>query len=384
MPFFATLASRNAARAIAWALVPVFAALTAPTGAVAQEPSEAQVPSDSPDTTGIRVIAVGDVMPGTEFPDAGYLDPRLSDDAGPESVLGDELVEVLRSGDIVFGNMEGVLWDEDVPPSKSCRDPDLCYVFRGPERYATLLAQAGFNVMSLANNHSGDWGLEGREATMAALARNDISFAGLDRAGARTTTLTLDSGVRVGVAAFSPNKGTLNLNQTDAALRVIRSLAADNDIVLVSFHGGAEGSQYTSLPKEEETFHGENRGDVYAFAHAVIDAGADVVIGHGPHVPRAIEVYRDRFIAYSLGNFWTYGRFNLQGPNGLAPVVDLVLDPVGNLRSARIHSARQAGRGGPRLDPAGGALALISDLTASDLGDVGIGIRVGWDRPLAR
>ena len=96
------------------------------------------------------------------------------------------------------------------------------------------------------------------------------------------------------------------------------------------------------------------------------------MIGHGPHVPRAIEVYENRFIAYSLGNFWTYGRFNLQGPNGLAPVVDLVLAPDGSLRSARIRSARQAGRGGPTLDPTDGALALISELTAADLQDAGL------------
>ena len=327
---------------------------------------------ESSDTTSFRMIAVGDVMPGTEFPDAGYLDPRLSNDAGPEAVLGPELVQVLRSGDVVFGNMEGVLWDEDVPPSKSCRDPDLCYVFRSPERYAGLLARSGFTVMALANNHSGDWGAEGREATMAALARNEIAYAGLETADARTATLTLDSGVRMGVAAFSPNRGTLNLNNLDAALRVVRSLADEHDVVLVSFHGGAEGAQYTSLPKEPETFHGENRGDVYAFAHAAVDAGADVVIGHGPHVPRAVEVYEDRFIAYSLGNFWTYGRFNLSGANGLAPVVDLVLGPDGSLRGARIHSARQEGRGGPTLDPAGGALALISELTAADLGEAGL------------
>ncbi len=362
---------RSLFRASVCAVSPLFIAIVWPTAALAQDPVEAvvQEPAAAVD---VRLIAVGDVMPGTRFPDAGYLDPRLEGDAGPEAVLGADLVDLLSSGDVVLGNMEGVLWDEDVPPSKSCRDPKLCYVFRSPERYAGLLARTGFTVMALANNHSGDWGPEGREATMAALARSDIAYAGLEVANARTATLTLDSGVRVGVAAFSPNRGTLNLNNLDAALRVVRSLAEDHEVVLVSFHGGAEGSEYTSLPKEEETFHGENRGDVYAFAHAAVDAGADVVIGHGPHVPRAIEVYENRFIAYSLGNFWTYGRFNLSGPNGLAPVVDLVLAPDGGLRSARIHSARQQGLGGPTLDPAGGALALISELTASDLGDAGI------------
>jgi len=361
-------------RASVCAVAPLLLAITWPAKALAQNPADSAgaVAGSSATAEDFRLIAVGDVMPGTEFPDAGYLDPRLSGDAGPAAVLGMNLVDLLRSGDVVFGNMEGVLWDEDVPPSKSCRDPKLCYVFRGPERYAGLLAEAGFTVMALANNHSGDWGAEGREATMAALTRSDIRFAGLEAAAARTATINLESGIRVGVAAFSPNRGTVNLNNLDSALRLVRSLADDHDVVLVSFHGGAEGSDYTSLPKEAETFHGENRGDVYAFAHAVVDAGADVVIGHGPHVPRAIEVYEDRFIAYSLGNFWTYGRFNLRGPNGLAPIVDLVLAPDGTLRSARIHSARQEGRGGPTLDPAGGALALISELTASDLPDARI------------
>ncbi len=363
MPSCRDSVRRRSCRVTACALASLFAAIPWPAEATAQEPADA---------ADFRLIAVGDVMPGTEFPDAGYLDPRLSNDAGPEAVIGTDLVEILRSGDVVFGNMEGVLWDEDVPPTKSCRDPALCYVFRSPERYAGLLAQSGFTVMALANNHSGDWGAEGRAATMAALARNEIAYAGLDDADARTATLTLDSGVRIGVAAFAPNRGTLNLNDLDAALRVVRSLADEHDVVLVSFHGGAEGAKYTSLPKERETFHGENRGDVYAFAHAVVDAGADVVIGHGPHVPRAVEVYEDRFIAYSLGNFWTYGRFNLSGVNGLAPIVDLVLAADGHLRSARIHSARQEGRGGPKPDPTGGALALIAELTAADLGEAGL------------
>ena len=374
MPPGRNVIRRRTCRTVCCATLPLFVAIAWPASAFSQAPGASADPGAETSTPAadFRLIAVGDVMPGTEFPDSGYLDPRLSGDAGPEEVLGRDLVELLRSGDVVFGNMEGVLWDEDVPPSKSCRDPKLCYVFRGPERYAGLLAEAGFTIMALANNHSGDWGPEGREATMAALARHDIAYAGLEVSRARTASLTLDSGVTVGVAAFAPNRGTLNLNDLDAALRVVRSLAADHDVVLVSFHGGAEGSRYTALPKEEETFHGENRGDVYAFAHAVVDAGADVVIGHGPHVPRAIEVYENRFIAYSLGNFWTYGRFNLQGPNGLAPVVDLVLASDGGLRSARIRSARQVGRGGPTLDPTDGALALISELTAADLQDAGL------------
>lgn len=360
------------------ALFMLLALLATPVPAAAQDSG----PGDGTRTAGFRLIAVGDVMPGTAFPDVGYLDPRLSADAGPEAVLGEELTAILRSGDVVLGNMEGVLWDEDVPPSKECKDPKACYVFRGPERYASLLADAGFTVMSLANNHSGDWGSEGREATMAALSVSGIAYAGLARPGARTATLVLDSGIRVGVAAFSPNKGTLSINDPGGAAAIVSSLSDDHDVVVVSFHGGAEGSSYTGLPKERETFYGENRGDVYAFSHAMVDAGADVVIGHGPHVPRAVEVYEGRFIAYSLGNFWTYGRFNLSGPNGLAPVVDLHVAADGRLSEARIHSARQEGRGGPRLDASDAACRLIADLTARDLGEArmefGPGCAVRW------
>jgi len=345
------------------ALCSVLALLASPVTAAAQEPDLQRETG----TVSFRLIAVGDVMPGTEFPDVGYLDPRLTADAGPEAVLGEPLTEILRAGDVVLGNMEGVLWDEDVPPSKECKDPKACYVFRGPERYAGLLAEAGFTVMSLANNHSGDWGAEGREATMAALTGNGIAFAGLAAPGSRTATLVLDSGIRIGVAAFSPNKGTLSINDPSSAAELVGSLAREHDVVIVSFHGGAEGSSFTGLPKQRETFYGENRGDVFAFSRAMVDAGADVVIGHGPHVPRAVEVYQGRFIAYSLGNFWTYGRFNLSGPNGLAPVVDLQVATDGRLTGARIHSARQEGRGGPRFDATNAACGLIADLTARDL-----------------
>ncbi|MFO7588365.1 MAG: CapA family protein [Gemmatimonadota bacterium] len=361
-----------------WSVLGACALLAAPADVGAQAPIPPSVrarvpvpPVDAP-PTGIRLIAVGDVMPGSAFPDPAYLDPRLAGGAGPEAVLGRDLVELLRSGDVTFGNMEGVLWDADVPPAKRCSNPDLCYVFRGPERHAPLLAEAGFTVMSLANNHSGDWGPQGRDATIAALRSAGIDVAGLDRDDARTASLELPDGTRVGVAAFAPNRGTLDLLNLPAARRLVGELAAGHDIVVVSFHGGAEGAKHTRVPKRMETFLGERRGDVHAFAHAVVDAGADVVIGHGPHVPRAVEVRNDRFIAYSLGNFWTYGRFNLRGANGLAPVVELRLARDGRLLGARVHAARQQGRGGPGLDPTGAAIRLVAELTASDLSEAGL------------
>lgn len=313
----------------------------------------------------VRLIAVGDIMMGTSFPGEEFLNPDLTPDTDLAALIGPDLFDLLRSGDVVFGNMEGTLYDGD-GPSKPCANPKTCYAFRSPEFHADVLGQLGFTMMSLANNHNGDFLDAGRTATMAALQRNHIAFAGLDQKGARTASITLENGTTVGLAAFSPNKGTLSINKHRRAKRIVKNLAKKHDIVLVSFHGGAEGADYTRVPKEMEIFHGEHRGDVHAFAHLMIDAGADVVLGHGPHVTRAVEIYKQRFIAYSLGNFWTYGRFNLKGPNGIAPVLDLELAPDGKLLWATIHSVRQQSWGVPVMDPDGGALKAVTELTSAD------------------
>ena len=323
-------------------------------------------PITPPAPTGpVRLVGVGDIMMGTNFPDAGYLNPDLTPGADLSALIGPRLLQLLQSADITFGNMEGGLFDGD-GEHKSCKNPKSCYVFRSPEFHGEFLREMGFDVMSIANNHSGDFREAGRNATMATLGRNGIAYAGLDIPGLRTATLMLDGGTRVGVLAVAPNWGTVSINDHARAAAIVRALAAWHDIVLVSFHGGAEGRKMTRVPRKMEIFYGEKRGDVYGFAHAVIDAGADVVLGHGPHVPRAVEVYRGRFIAYSLGNFWTYGRFNLRGLAGVAPVVDLSLARDGRLLTARIHSIRQEGGGVPRIDDAGAGARAVAELTARD------------------
>lgn len=345
----------------------------------------------------LRLIGVGDIMMGTNFPQAKHLNPDLVPGVDLASIIGRDLLDLLRAGDVTFGNMEGSLYDgPDDVERKPCRNPKRCYVFRSPEFHAELLRDMGFNAMSLANNHSGDFREAGRAATMAALARNGIAYAGIDLPGARTATIVLDSGLRVGLAAFAPNWQTVSINDHRRAQDIVRGLDLSHDIVVVSFHGGAEGATMTRVPREMEIFHGEQRGDVWRFAHDVIDAGADVVLGHGPHVPRAVEVYRDRFIAYSLGNFWTYGRFNLRDLAGIAPVVDLELSTAdGRLLGARIHSIRQEGWGIPGLDPSGAALRAVAELTARDIPESTLQFAedgritgfppplIGWLRPAA-
>ncbi|NBC33862.1 MAG: CapA family protein [Alphaproteobacteria bacterium] len=320
----------------------------------------------------VTLVAVGDIMMGTDFPQ-NFLHPALQPGSSADAVLEPGLLDLLRGADIAFGNFEGTLFDGS-GAHKTCGNPANCYVFRSPEFYAEILADAGFDAVSLANNHSGDFLDAGRAATRHALTRAGIAYAGHDSPGHRTATVVVDDGLRVGIAAFAPNPGTLPINDIPAAATLVTELAADHDIVLVSFHGGAEGSGAFRVPRRTEIFLGENRGDVFAFSRAMIDAGADVVIGHGPHVPRAVEVYRDRFIAYSLGNFWTYARMNIRGLGGLGPVAALVLAPDGRLLAAQIHSTRQRDRGIPFLDPTNESAAVIARLTAEDFPEITVTI----------
>jgi poly-gamma-glutamate capsule biosynthesis protein CapA/YwtB (metallophosphatase superfamily) len=232
-----------------------------------------------------------------------------------------------------------------------------------PERYASALAATGFDFLSLANNHFGDFGPASRKRTMELLDSLGIKYGGLIEYP--LSFLARDS-VLYGFCAFAPNAGTVSINDIDAATALVRDLADTCDIVIVSFHGGAEGADHQHVPRTDELYYTENRGDVYKFAHSMIDAGADVVFGHGPHVTRAVEVYNERFIAYSLGNFCTWGRFNLSGPNGIAPVIKIRTDSSGRFLSGKIIPVFQPYPGGVNYDPAGRVVARIRELTAAD------------------
>jgi hypothetical protein len=134
--------------------------------------------------------------------------------------------------------------------------------------------------------------------------------------------------------------------------------------------------------KGDEIYLGTNRGSVYRFAHDVVDAGADIVFGHGPHVSRALELYRDRLICYSLGNFATYRRFNLSGPNGIAPIVKVHIRPDGHFLSGKLEAIYQPGSGGPRPDPRNRAIQVVKALSETDFPDQDL--RVGEDGTLGR
>jgi hypothetical protein len=308
-------------------------------------------------TRTVVITGVGDIMLGTSYPSRKYLPPHDN-----PFLLLESVADSLLSSDITFGNLEGSFLNNG-EAAKKCRDSTLCYLFRMPEKYVSALSSTGFNLLSLANNHFGDFGLAARNRTKEILDSVGIYYAGLIE---HPWSLFSKDSVVYGFCAFAPNAGAVDINDIKKAGEIVKMLADTCDIVIVSFHGGAEGADYQNVPREVELFHGERRGDVYAFAHAMIDNGADVVFGHGPHVTRAIEVYKDRFISYSLGNFCTYGRFNLAGPNGIAPIVKINVDITGKFVSGRIVPVFQPWPGGVKPDKNRRVITRIQELMAVD------------------
>jgi len=312
-----------------------------------------KVKSSSDDT--ITIVAVGDIMMGTNYPSENYLPPK-----GVK--LLEPILEYLKVGDVVFGNLEGTVLNSG-GEVKSCSNPSTCYAFRQPEYLLDQIKEAGFNMLSVANNHVGDFGNTGRANTIKALKERGFCYAG--QTSCPTGILTV-KGLKIGLTAFAPNNGCLSINDLNLLTKTVQGLKQNCDVVIVSFHGGAEGPSASHVPKKTEIFLGENRGNVTEFARKAIDAGADVVLGHGPHVSRAIDRYKGKFIAYSMGNFCTYGRFSLRGSAGFAPILQIKIKKDGTFLEGKIISIAQLGEGGPILDKNKAALNEIKELTLSD------------------
>ncbi|GHS86234.1 metallophosphatase [Campylobacterota bacterium] len=305
----------------------------------------------------IRIMAVGDMMLGTSYPTAATLPPR------DKNIL-ENAAPTLREADITIGNLEGAMTDGG--RTTKCKDPasKRCFTFRMPTKYAAFIADAGFDVMTLANNHALDFGLEGIKTAEKTLEKHGIAHTGRVGDIARLSA----NGASVSVIGFATYGNLHNLNDLAKAREIVKSERAKSDLVIVVMHGGAEGGDKTHTPVSREFHLGEDRGDLRAFARAAIDAGAALVIGHGPHVPRGLEIYRDRLIAYSLGNFATYEMMNLAGDRAFAPILDVQIDLDGKFLRGKIHSFKQAKPGVPMADPASGAAKLMAKVSSEDFG----------------
>jgi poly-gamma-glutamate capsule biosynthesis protein CapA/YwtB (metallophosphatase superfamily) len=311
--------------------------------------------------SGISFAAVGDTMLGNmpELPsDPGsYLDP----------------VKGQLSGDVVFGNLEGTLTDVSESPKCDGAPSGSCYAFRTPPSYARYLAAFGFTVMNNANNHSYDFGQTGLEQTIAALHKAGIAQDGLPG----KVTVVKGGGERVAFVGFAPYAQTGSLLDLEAARKLIRYAAKRSPIVVVAIHAGAEGSDAQHVTGSEETYLGEDRGNPEAFAKMAIRAGADLVFGSGPHVLRGMEIYRDRLIAYSLGNFSGFHNFDTSGVLAASAVLHVTVGKDGAFRSGRVASVRLVEAGRPVLDSSGEGADLIRELSREDLGKDAV--RIGGD-----
>lgn len=308
-----------------------------------------------PDTMTLTVAMTGDIMMGTTF-------PKIQLPANDGRDLFSDTKEITRRADIAVGNLEGAVCEGG--RSTKGTGP-YSYAFRMPTSYAPLLKDAGYDYLSLANNHARDFGDEGIASSERVLTEQGIAFSGIK--GHQESAVVELNGVRYGLCAFGHNSYTLRHSDLDKVKSILDDLRSKADIVIVSFHGGAEGKTKNHLPYGPETFLGENRGDLRNFAHFCIDNGADIVYGHGPHVVRAMEVYKDRFIAYSLGNFCTPYGISLTGISGYSPVVEIKIGGDGRFKSGQIYSFIQTKGVGPRKDPTNAVAQEIKRLTESDI-----------------
>lgn len=299
----------------------------------------------------VRIASVGDVVMGS-LPDA------LPPDGGASFF---DPVDDLLTGDVVLGNLEGTL---TTGGSGKCDDNDSpnCFAFHAPPSYGRWFKKAGFTVMNVANNHIDDFGAEGRRETFAALRSVNLPFTG--RLG--QITIQRVHGIRVALIGFAPDRGSNDLTDIPAAKRLTARAARMADLVIVTMHAGAEGSDRTHVEPGTEYFLGEDRGDSYRFSHAVIDAGADLVVGSGPHVMRGMEFYKGRLIAYSLGNFAAYEVLGLGGALSTSGVLQVTLRADGTYVSGHLRPTRLVEPGTP--EPGGEAIDLVSSVSEEDFG----------------
>jgi hypothetical protein len=311
----------------------------------------------------VRLSFVGDISLGTTtLPDG------VPPDSG-RSILS--AVTPLLDGEVVVGNFESAVGDSGSPAK--CRRSDgtirgNCYAFVAPTHLLPRLVEAGFTHLNLANNHANDMGPEGRAVGERSLNALGIrTYGPLERISIdtlyRADSITVVG--LVGFATYSHSYNLLDLEQSEGLVASVRPLV---DVLIVTFHGGGEGAAAVHTPSGPEFLGREPRGDLRTWARAVVDAGADAVIGHGPHVLRGIEFYRGRPIAYSLGNFATYRGFNLTGNLGVTAILHLELGPDGTFRSGRVVPLHQPPRTGPRPDPDRRAIELIRRLSTEDFG----------------
>jgi len=290
----------------------------------------------------------------------------------------------LSNADITFGNYEGTIC-ETSKPSWKCESGKTCYAFKSNPNIIGQLLNVGFDVMSIANNHIYDYGENCANQTVKNLQQSGIEALGLrttSNASDESSTRILDiNGTKVGFVGFHYSNGwgrLISIKEFKRAAKLIKNIKSKTDIIVVSFHGGDEGAKALHVAMGEESHYrsGENRGNLRKFSKAAIDAGADLVLGHGPHVPRGMELYKNKLIAYSLSNFATPWGFNIRTPMNLGLILKVNLnDRTGDFESGNIIATKQSKNpANIIIDPNLETVKLIQKLTTQDFNSV-LGIK---------
>lgn len=268
----------------------------------------------------------------------------------------------LLAADVVFANLEGTM---SAGGTSKCHPiSNSCYAFKVPTSFAQAYKATGFTILNSANNHAFDFGTSGLASTTAALRSAGILQSGLKN----QITYVRIGAVKVAVVAFAPYYNVNNFLVQATAKALIQKAKSNAQLVVVYMHAGAEGPQAAHVTRRTETFFGENRGNPYQFAHFAIDAGADVVIGSGPHVLRGMEYYKNHLIAYSLGDFINDGNFAMVSPLNLTAIVKLTMTQDGTLQSAQFISLKLVSRGQIAVDHTNAAATFVNALSRADFG----------------
>ena len=336
----------------------------------------------------VRVCAGGDVTLGTNLDPkwavmaARRLRAELGLSAEPDSLVA-PLRPLFADAEIVLVNVETAIGQGAFTPkcTKHSRD---CFAFRGDPSVAPAVRSLGDSsavvIGNVANNHARDAGNDGVDSTIKYLTRARVLVTGDDTLA---TPIILSDGTTIGVLGFYTSTETPDARDLGAVRRHVARAVEMYGAVIVTAHIGAEGATAQRTRDSTELFLSSriDRGNPVAFANAALDAGAVLVIGHGPHVLRAVEWRRDRLVLYSLGNLATYGPFNLLEPmkRGVVACVDLSGRSV---VGAELRPTVQIAAGIVRPDLSRRATRLVDSLSVLDF--PATGARVGADGELRR
>ena len=313
-------------------------------------------------TTTVRATATTTQPPNPRFTLSAVGDSDLGDTpqlpANPTAYFAP--VKAALAADIVFGNLEGTM--TTATTSKCGAHSTECYAFKVPPPFAQAYRATGFSVLNSANNHSYDFGAQGEADTSAALKAAGIVQAGLP--GQIGVVHAHD--VSVAFVDFAPYHLTNNLLEFTQAAELIAQAKREAKVVVVYMHAGAEGSSADHVTRASEYYFGENRGNPYAFAHAAIDEGADLVIASGPHVLRGMEWYKGHLIAYSLGDFTNYDAFATVGDLSLSAILHVTMTSRGVATAVSVTPISIRPGGQAVVDPSHATWGFMNQLSTQD------------------